>query len=190
MIVQAINAALEFYRNLILDNRSIINSIFIIVIFIAFYLPFRTSSRHARKIRKSQYTLKKIEGFSEAQKIAYLRKVDPYTFEELILTCLERKGFPIIRNKKYSGDGGIDGKFVSSNEIHLIQAKRYKNEIKYNHLVEFASILEREKCKGIFVHTGRTPKNISLRGIDMSNITIISGSRLIKLLNTEIKLQY
>jgi len=40
--------------------------------------------------------------------IAYLRKIDPYVFEELLLEALLSKGFKITRNKRYSGDGGID----------------------------------------------------------------------------------
>lgn len=44
------------------------------------------------------------------QKIAYLRKIDPFVFEELLLEGFERRGFEVIRNRRYTGDGGIDGR--------------------------------------------------------------------------------
>lgn len=156
---------------------------------ICFVLKLLTKrkTRHQRKIQTADFILNRIKDFSEGQKIAYLRKVDPYSFEELILTCLERKGFPIQRNKRYSGDGGIDGRFFIEGKLNLVQAKRYSGEIRYEHVGEFAELLKEYGCNGIFVHTGKTPRNISLRNIDMSAITIISGSRLIDLLNTERK---
>ena len=43
-------------------------------------------------------------------KIAYLRKIDPFTFEELLLEGFESHGFRTIRNKRHTGDGGIDGR--------------------------------------------------------------------------------
>lgn len=153
-------------------------------------LCFPKKNKHQRKIRTADFVLKRISEFSAPQKIAYLRKVDPYSFEELILTCLERKGFPIKRNERYSGDGGIDGKFFHNGELYLIQAKRYQKEIRYAHLSEFSQLLAQHNCKGIFVHTGTTPKNIKERNINMNNMTIVSGGRLIRLLDTEIKLDF
>lgn len=147
----------------------------------------RKKTRHDRKIKTADYILSRIQEFNEPQKIAYLRKVDAYAFEELILTCMERKGFPIQRNKSYSGDGGIDGRFFIDGKLHYIQAKRYSAEIRYEHIEAFAKILKQNNCKGIFVHTGKTPNNIRQRKIDMTDMIIVSGSRLIKLLNTEIK---
>ncbi len=41
------------------------------------------------------------------QKIAYLRKIDPFVFEELLLEGFERRGFEVIRNRRYTGDGGL-----------------------------------------------------------------------------------
>lgn len=164
-----------------------ISYIIITLLFLLIKFLTRKKNRHDRKIKTADYILKRIDNFNEPQKIAYLRKVDAYAFEELILTCLERKGFPIQRNKRYSGDGGIDGRFFIEGNLHFIQAKRYSGYIRYEHIEEFAEILKENKCKGFFVHTGRTPKNIQQRNIDMSDVTIISGSRLIKLLNTEVK---
>ncbi|MBB6117810.1 restriction system protein [Rahnella inusitata] len=157
----------------------------IVLVFIT--LLTRKKTRHDRKIKTAAYILNRINGFSEAQKISYLRKVDAYAFEELILTCLERKGFPIQRSKSYSGDGGVDGRFFIYGEMHYIQAKRYSADIRYEHIEAFGKILKKHNCKGFFVHTGRTPPNIKKRNIDMTDITIVSGSRLIKLLDVEIK---
>lgn len=170
-----------------LNDHRLLSYLMIVAAFLILFLLTRKRTRHERKIKTADFILKRIDNFSEPQKIAYLRKVDAYAFEELVLTCLERKGFPIQRNKSYSGDGGIDGRFFIDGKLHYIQAKRYSAEIRYEHIEAFANILKQNNCKGVFVHTGKTPKNIRQRNIDMTDMVIVSGSRLIKLLNTEIK---
>lgn len=54
------------------------------------------------------------------QKIAYLRKIDPFVFEELLLEGFERRGFEVIRNRRYTGDGGIDGRVKIDGQTRLI----------------------------------------------------------------------
>lgn len=53
--------------------------------------------------------LQQIEGFGP--RLAYLRKIDPFVFEELVLEGFERRGCKVRRNKRYTGDGGalMDG---------------------------------------------------------------------------------
>lgn len=74
---------------------------------------FRRSVRNRRHKRKQQSArrvlerIKTLPGFP--QKINYLRKIDPFVFEELLLEGFEAHGFRTIRNKRYTGDGGIDG---------------------------------------------------------------------------------
>src|SRR5699024_1294775 len=51
-----------------------------------------------------------IEIEHDGQRLAYLRKIDPLAFEELLLVVAELRGWKIQRNKRYTGDGGIDGK--------------------------------------------------------------------------------
>jgi len=43
---------------------------------------------------------------------AYLRKVEPFIVEELVLSALDqREDIKIQRNKRYTGDNGVDGRF-------------------------------------------------------------------------------
>ena len=66
---------------------------------------------HRRKINNAKKVLKTFERFTgdyrNAQIITYLRKIDPYVFEELLLEAFEIKGYIIKRNKSYSYDGGM-----------------------------------------------------------------------------------
>jgi restriction system protein len=78
--------------------------------------------------------------------------------------------------KKYTGDGGIDGRCKINGVDYLIQAKRYKA-----HIQEFAQICNKRQKKGLFVHTGKTGKK-SKSVIQNSNLTLISGNRLLDLL--------
>ncbi|ASI21392.1 restriction endonuclease (plasmid) [Aeromonas media] len=144
--------------------------------------PRGRKGRHEVRIEQSGSVLAKIRGIPTWQaRIAYLRKIDPYTFEELILSALELQGLTIIRNKSYSRDGGIDGKAVIGGELVLIQAKRYKKFISTDHVRAFAEQCRQQECKGLFIHTGRTPKS-AWHAIKGSHVTIISGPQLVEFL--------
>lgn len=110
--------------------------------------------------------------------LSYLRKINPFVFEELLLLSFERKGYRIRRNERYTGDGGVDGRVWIGEELWLIQAKRYRNGIKKEHLEEFCSLCLREGCHGYFIHTGKTPKTHYDVIKDCPQVEIISGRKL------------
>lgn len=153
------------------------------------HLKPRKNYRHIRNIEKSKKILFKMNEFEgeykEARIIAYLRKIDPYVFEELLLEALLSKGFQIVRNKKYSGDGGIDGKAYYKEKLYYIQAKRYKKYVSAKHLENFKEMVGENK--GLFVHTGKTGKE-TYQKYKHTNIEIISGQRLIDLLIQDVVL--
>ena len=113
--------------------------------------------------------------------MAQLRSVNPFVFEEMILTALKKRGFKITRNKRYSGDGGIDGQVRIKNEHYLIQAKRYKNHINPAHVQTFVRLCRKRGEKGLFVHTGKTGKK-SYQVVQNSDVTLISRKRLLNML--------
>ncbi|HFO6221661.1 TPA: restriction endonuclease, partial [Escherichia coli] len=119
----------------------------------------------------------------DARRLKYLRKISPYVFEELLLLAFEQQGMPVIRNPSYSGDGGLDGQVVINGERWLIQAKRYGRTIRPAHIDAFGELLRRKGCRGFFIHTGRTG-NISRARLTLwPDIELISGQRLLQLLN-------
>jgi hypothetical protein len=63
---------------------------------------------------------------ADGQRLLYLRKVNPYVFEEMILTALERRGIPVRRNNRYSGDGGLDGQFWVGSQRWVVQASAFQ----------------------------------------------------------------
>ena len=113
--------------------------------------------------------------------LAYLRTIDPFVFEEMILHALQRRGLQAIRNTRYTGDGGIDGRVVLEGRKTLIQAKRYSRHIDAAHVAAFAAICRKEDAWGLFIHTGRTGCSAWAAGSD-PRIDIVSGERLINLL--------
>ncbi len=75
------------------------------------------------KIEASQQ-LKRLRRCDTPQKqITQLRGVNPFVFEEMILTALKHRRHQIKRNKRYSGDGGIDGQVRIKNDNYLITSK-------------------------------------------------------------------
>jgi len=142
-------------------------------------------NRHRRYIRQAGRVLKTIRSFdgehANQQVFAYLRKIDPFVFEELILTCFKEAGFKIIRNKKYTGDGGIDGRVIIDGALYLIQCKRYQNHIDRRDVEDLDHKVAQHQAKmGLFVHTGRTGK--AAREWRYSRVNMISGQRLLTLL--------
>ena len=103
-------------------------------------------------------------------------------FEELLLLAFKKRGFKVIRNQRYTGDGGIDGIVVLPNQQKIaIQAKRYQAHINPKHVQDFQQDLRRKGCDGgYFIHCGKTGQR-SYRNLS-PNIKLISGLKLHALL--------
>ncbi|EGR8299912.1 restriction endonuclease [Salmonella enterica] len=147
----------------------------------------RTVSARVRRHRRYRKTAQRVLGrlpqlSSDGARLSYLRKINPYVFEELLLLALEKQGLEVIRNRSYSGDGGLDGQVFIDGKCWLIQAKRYSRSISPQHVREFGELLAREGCCGFFIHTGRTGSK-SLNYLQCwRTMQLISGQRLLNLL--------
>lgn len=157
-----------------------------LILLLVFPYLFPKFNRHKHNQKKAKRVLKKIRSFQgkavEARIFGYLRKIDPFVFEELLLTAFEEKGYKSIRNKRYTGDGGVDGRLVDKkNRLILVQAKRYSGHIQKSQVVEFSQLVKSDKkaIKGYFVHTGRTGRSV-YDGLE--NVRIISGESLLKII--------
>jgi restriction system protein len=151
-----------------------------------FWWRRRLNQLHRRNVRRSRALLKRLRSglFQPGQMIVYLRKIDPLLFEELVLTAFENSGAPVIRNRRYSGDHGVDGRFWWRHKLVLTQCKRYQGEIHPEHVSAFARAVRREQASaGLFVHTGRTgfASYCALRAAGRS-VVLVSGGRLVSLL--------
>lgn len=163
--------------------------IFLFLILITFFLKRKKFNRHLFNQKKAIKILRKLNSFEYAgQKINYLRKINPFVFEELLLTAFHNQGFKIKRNKKYTGDGGIDGIiYDDKGKKILIQAKRYKSYINNKHIKEFENLVISEKAfGGYFIHTGKSSEK-SRNLYTNSNVQIIGGTKLLELINTKYK---
>ncbi len=159
--------------------------LFSVLILLYFFLKVKKFNRHRFNQKKADLIISKINSFEyPGQKINYLRKIDPFVFEELLLNAFKNKGFKIKRNKRYTGDGGIDGIiFDKDNNKILIQAKRYKSYINPKHIEDFNQlVLRKNAIAGYFIHTGKSSQNTRSL-FNNSNIEIIGGTRLLKLIN-------
>lgn len=144
-------------------------------------------TKHFHHIVQARHVLDRLAeiraaGAVEPQILAYLRKVDPTTFEELILEMAERAGCFVTRNTRYTGDGGIDGRFSTmdgfkARQRWIVQAKRYQDAINPQHVHEFADLVNGAQARGLFVHTGRTG-NMSRTASRRADLVILSGFQL------------
>ncbi len=137
--------------------------------------------RHLLCRLEASQKLKRLKGKKPDVQMGYLRRVNPFVFEEMVLTAIRKKGHSIVRNKRYTGDGGIDGRCTINGVEYLIQAKRYSGHINPAHVQDFSFICQRRGKKGLFVHTGKTgPK--SRKVARDTRLEMISGDRLLNLL--------
>lgn len=157
-------------------------------IWLSILLPNLNSSKtlhhifrnRARKVLVRIREIQKQEQ-GDARVIAYLRKINPFVFEELILLAFKEHGFSVIQNKRYTGDGGIDGRVNFYGSTWPIQAKRYSRHVKKSHIDQFAHLIkEKSYPGGIFIHTGRTGKEVR-NTYRTGTLIILSGSTMVDL---------
>ncbi|EPW1515404.1 restriction endonuclease [Salmonella enterica subsp. diarizonae serovar 48:r:z] len=145
--------------------------------------PGARERRHRRYRETAQRVLVRLpELSSDGARLNYLRKINPYVFEELLLLSFERQGMKVVRNRAYSGDGGLDGQVFIDGKRWLIQAKRYSRSISPQHISVFAGLLSQEGCRGFFIHTGRTGKLSRVLLQQYPHVHLISGQCLLDLL--------
>lgn len=143
--------------------------------------PFIGRAKHQHKVnvRKSKGVVRKVGRIKNPKKqVDYLRKIDHFLFEEVVLTALKSMGFKIKRNSAYTGDGGIDGQVKIKGKWFLIQSKRYSNYIDKTHVEEFLEVCRKRKQPGLFVHTGKTGKDTALIFQSSRNVHCVSGHLL------------
>jgi restriction system protein len=149
------------------------------------YFMVRKKSHKTRIIKAMRlfHLLKKPEFKTQPGRLfAYIKTIDPFVFEELLLIAFQSRGLKVIRNKRYTGDGGIDGIVLLPSKIRMaIQAKRYQNHINAQHLKDFAAVLTNHGCSGgYFIHCGKSGQTVYQQ--IPQNITLISGATLHRLL--------
>ncbi len=145
----------------------------------------RVPIRHRWRRRQARAMCEALFGRDRTQPpaliYARLRAMDALAFEELLLESFERRGCRVVRNRRYTCDGGIDGQVVIDGRIWLIQAKRYAAAIRPEHVLAFASLCAARGTPGLFIHTGRTGN--SSRGIVAHHapVEIVAGQQLLAL---------
>ncbi|EBS1325791.1 restriction endonuclease [Salmonella enterica subsp. enterica serovar Worthington] len=145
--------------------------------------PGARERRHRRYRETAQRVLVRLpELSSDGARLNYLRKINPYVFEELLLLSFERQGMKVVRNRAYSGDGGLDGQVFIDGKRWLIQAKRYSRSISPQHISAFAGLLSQEGCHGFFIHTGRMGQLSRVLLQQYPHVHLISGQCLLDLL--------
>ncbi|EMH4109475.1 restriction endonuclease [Serratia marcescens] len=142
-----------------------------------------SARRHRRYQAMAARVLERLPQLAgDAQRLTYLRKINPYVFEELLLLACERQGHPVKRNASYSGDGGLDGQVIIDGKKYFIQAKRYGRTITPSHIQDFGALLLKSRCEGFFIHTGRTGHLSRALLQNHPHVHLVSGQHLLDLL--------
>lgn len=150
------------------------------------YRHYRTPIRHRWRRRQARIMCRQMRGPDRNQPAtlfyARLRAMDPLAFEELLLEAFEQRGHRVVRNRRYTGDGGADGEVIIDGEHFLVEAKRYRESIRPDHVRAFAILCSSRRRRGLFIHTGRTGGASRDALADVPGVEIISGRNLLALL--------
>src|SRR3546814_15122704 len=79
----------------------------------------------------------------------------------------------------------MDGKVKICGWVWLVQAKRYADTIRPEHVEAFAQLCAAKSMPGLFIHTGRTGPSTRTLLNRHRHIQIISGAQLLALLRGE-----
>ncbi|MBB3121733.1 restriction endonuclease [Pseudoduganella violacea] len=141
---------------------------------------------HRHHVRVARRILRKVRGFTGAGRVprclCYLRQVDPLVFEEVVLSALEDAGLFVLRNRRYSGDGGIDGVvWLPKLGWYALQVKRYRAHVREQHVGQFALVIRQQGYDGgLFVHTGKSGAAV-YGHLGAGGIRLLSGESLVRL---------
>lgn len=187
------NFILDIYSAIPYSDTIINTSLFIVtLVYLSFFYSLYKKFAPRWRVKIGDKIIKKLRKnlnnklYSEGQCLSYLRKIDPFVFEELLLSIYKERGFKIKRNKRYTGDGGIDGIVWIDGCKTYIQAKRYKSYIQKKHVLEFILLTEKDHVNGVFIHTGKTGAKTKNEAFN-NNIEIISGRKLIDFIQNKKK---
>ena len=150
-----------------------------------FFAIWWDKKRHLLCVWEAGKQLKRLRRLPAPEKqLTLLRGLNPFVFEELLLTALKQRGHKITRNKRYTGDGGIDGQVIIEGQHYLIQAKRYSGYINQKDVRKFSWLCKVQGIQGLFIHTGKTGK--ASRAVERYGmIKLMSGTELLKMLTGE-----
>ena len=158
---------------------------------VAWWWEPKRAQRRRRLIRAKQHLAVLATIDCPARKFRYLKnRVNPFVFEEMIVESFRRRGFTVKR-PKYQADGGIDGQVKIGGRWALIQAKRYRNHIRKEHVEAFSALCAsrrllgivtlRRARRGFFIHCGKTGKESRELAQACPNVEIVSGKKLLNL---------
>lgn len=135
--------------------------------------------RRNRRVAERVYSrINEIRNESDEWLIHYLQKIDPYVFEELILLAFRKRGYTAIHNRRYSGDGGLDGRLFRKGKRYFIQAKRYTGYVNLEHVKEFITLCKKSRCKGFFVTTGKASRTVNEIITESGRVELLEGMKL------------
>lgn len=178
---QAVNFFNDKSINLVVTEVSLTKALIaVMALMFVMSLLFKLKKRQPWRIGVSKKWLtqfrKSKSKYTPLQRFAFIRGVDHFLWEEILMSCFEERGYQITRTKM-TRDGGSDGYVKINKEMIVIQAKRYKGSISRSHVLALCNLVQGNKrlSKGLFIHTGKTSKPILEYFRMNSHLELISG---------------
>lgn len=116
-----------------------------------------------------------------------LSTIDPYYFEQVVLTLLNKMGYGDLVTTPKSGDGGIDG-IINQDKLGVekiyLQVKRFNgHNVRELDIRNFIGAMSGDTTKGVFVTTSSfDPAAVRKAQASHHTIILVDGKRLVDLM--------
>ncbi|GAB2856258.1 hypothetical protein GCM10027277_26080 [Pseudoduganella ginsengisoli] len=146
---------------------------------------------HQHNVRRSRRVLRKVRGFKEpgagARCLAYLRRIDPLLFEEVIMSALEDAGLFVLRSQHYGGDGGGDGVvWIPGRGWCSVLCNRFRGQVHAADVRAIAWALAKSGYDGgLLVHSCLCVTALHAQ-LDTARIALLGGDRLLRLIRERV----
>jgi restriction system protein len=147
-----------------------------------------TDDQNASPEDMIDYGVTTIEGQVKTDLLERLKTIDPYYFERVVLSLLDKMGYGEFFETSKSGDGGIDG-IINQDQLGLdkiyVQSKRYKeNKIRELDIRNFIGAMSGDTTKGVFVTTSEFDEKAIIKAKEAHHkIILIDGLKLADLMH-------
>lgn len=132
---------------------------------------------------RSSRSISRIESEEQLSTVSELYTMDPFKFEHLCASLLEKVGFNDVFVTQKSGDGGIDINAYKKDKLYVAQCKRYQKRVGSPDMQQFIGAMYNARAVGgIFITTSSFTDEASRMARD-NNVDLWDVKTISKLLS-------
>ncbi len=149
-------------------------------------IPDRQENNDETPIDRMSSAFDELQSDLEEALLNRVLQMPPQAFEVLVMRLLEKMGYGVGQETRYTKDGGIDGEitgdFLGFEKIY-VQAKRWQGNVGRIEVSQFIGDISRKQAKkGIFITTSDFSKD-AWEGLPRDpQVILVNGEKLVEIM--------